>query len=482
MLRNVGIMAPGPILSYYDWPSRYPDGPFIHQRETSEFSTLHPRCYVLNDMGTGKTLSGLWAFDYLRSLGVANIKAALGVKKLVVISPLSTLERAWADEVFKNFPDLNVGVAHGETARRVKIIRGDFDVIVINHDGLKNSKVLAELVALGDEVLVIIDELAVFRNASTDRWKALNVFVNGNKKLKIPPKTWVWGMTGTPIPTEPTDAWAQCRLITPGAVPGYFGAFRDQVMRQVSQYKWAPRDNALEVVHRAMQPAIRFSREECIDLPPTTYVTREVPLTPEQERMYKQMVTQFKTEYEGGQIKALNEAVKLGKLLQIVCGVAYGPDGNMTIPAKPRTDAVIEVIEQASAKVIVFVPLTGALDALAMAIAEHYRVEVIHGGVSKPERDRIFGAFQSPHGARVIVAQPGTMAHGLTLTEADTIVWFAPINSSEIYQQANARIVRPGQKRNTLIVRIEGSPMERAMYARLDRREGTQGLLLDLFS
>jgi len=79
------------------------------------------------------------------------------------------------------------------------------------------------------------------------------------------------------------------------------------------------------------------------------------------------------------------------------------------------------------------------------------------------------------------VAQPGTMSHGLTLTAADTIVWFAPINSTETYLQANARIARPGQKRNTLIVRIQGSDIERRMYERLDKRESTQGTLLGMF-
>ena len=473
VLRNVGLKAPGPIRSYYDWPCQFKSGPFVHQYETAEFASLSPRAYVLNDMGSGKTASVLWAVDYLRQIGV--------IDTVVVISPLSTLERAWADEVFRHFPDLSCGVVHGTVERRLKTIAHGYDILVTNHDGLKTKQVLDAFLALPGRVLAIIDELAVFRNAGTERWKSINTFINGNKKLAIPPKEWVWGLTGTPIPNEPTDAWAQCRLITPGSVPTYFGAFRDQVMKQLSQYKYVARDGALDVVHRVMQPAIRFAREDCIDLPPTTYVTRDVPLTPEQSAMYKSMLSRFKAEFEGGQITALNEAVKIGKLLQIVCGVAYGPDGEMTIPAKPRIDAVLEAVEQAGAKVIVFVPLTGALHGLAEALRQHYEVAVVHGGVSKSQRDTIFSEFQSPHGPRVIVAQPGTMAHGLTLTAANTIVWFAPVHSAEIYQQANARIVRPGQKLNTLIVRIQGSDMEKRMYAKLEHRGSTQSVLLDLF-
>jgi SNF2 family DNA or RNA helicase len=73
------------------------------------------------------------------------------------------------------------------------------------------------------------------------------------------------------------------------------------------------------------------------------------------------------------------------------------------------------------------------------------------------------------------------MSHGLTLTAANTIVWFAPINSNDIYQQANARIERPGQKLNTLVVHIEGSDLERKMYSRLMNKGAAQGALLDLF-
>jgi SNF2 family DNA or RNA helicase len=478
VLRNIGIAAPGPILSYYSFPGMYT--PFVHQRETSEFATLHPRAFILNDMGTGKTASVLWAFDYLRKQGI--------VDWLLVISPLSTLERAWGDEIFRNFADMTFGVMHGTADRRMKVLNTKHDVYIINHDGIKSKSLLAAIRAKAGKPLVVVDELAAFRNASTDRWKCANWLVNGHRqKVKgveqvlVPPLEWVWGLTGTPIPTAPTDAWGECRLITPGTVPPYFGAFRDMTMKKVSTYKWLPRADALDVVHRAMQPAIRFAREDCIDLPPTTFVTREVEMTADQKRMYKDMLARFKAEHEGTQIIAMNEAVKIGKLLQIVCGVAYKGDDNVVIPAKPRVDEVMEVIEEAGGKVIVFVPLTGALEHLAEAVGKEHSVAVVHGATSKAKRDTIFHDFMLPAGPRVLVAQPGTMAHGLSLTAANTIVWFAPVHSAEIYQQANARIVRPGQKSNTLIVRIQGSELERRMYAKLESRETMQGTLLDLF-
>ena len=471
VLRNIGIKAPSPIAHHYEWPGKF--RPYTHQRETSEFASINPRSFILNDMGTGKTASVLWAFDYLRRCGV--------VDWALVISPLSTLERTWADEVFRNIHDMSYGVVYGTSERRLKIARDKYDIYILNHDGVKNRALLQAFATKPGRGLVIVDELASFRNANTERWKCLNRLVNGDAKLKTAPIEWVWGMTGTPTPNEPTDAWAQIKLITPGAGPRYFNAFRDLTMRQVTTYKWAAKPDALDTVFRYMQPAIRFSRAECLDLPPTTVVTREAEMTSEQTRMYKQMVSQFRAEYEGGQITAVNEAVKLGKLLQICCGVAYGPDGNTIIPAKPRIDTVLEVIEEASAKVIVFVPLTGALEVLVEAVREHYSVNAVNGATSKTQRDEVFHDFMQPSGAKVLIAQPGTMAHGLSLTAADTICWYAPTNSAETYQQANARIVRPGQTRNTLIVKVQGSDLERRMYERLERRESVQGTLLSMF-
>jgi len=423
--------------------------------------------FVVNGVvvhNSGKTLSVLWAYHYLLQRGL--------VRRMLVVAPLSTLVRTWADEVFSNFPDLTTAVLHGTMDRRLKLLAVPHDIYVVNHDGIKSKELLDALVAREDIDVVVIDELASFRTASTARFKAAQKLVANRK--------YVWGLTGTPTPNAPTDAWAQCKLIAPARVPKYYGAFRDQVMKQVTQFKWLPRDSALDIVKQAMQPAIRFSREECIDLPPTLYQTHQADLTPEQKRAFDDMVRTFKAEYAGGQVLAVNEAVKLGKLVQIVCGVAYGATGEVVIPSHPRIHLVRDLIEEADAKVIVFVPLTGALEHLAQELAKSFTVEVVHGGTSKTERDRIFGAFQKHKDPHVLVANAAAMSHGLTLTAANTIVWYAPPTSNEIYEQANARIVRPGQKLTTLIAHIESTPVEAKMYDRLRKKGTMQGALLEL--
>ena len=116
---------------------------------------------------------------------------------------------------------------------------------------------------------------------------------------------------------------------------------------------------------------------------------------------------------------------------------------------------------------------------LAAELSKDFSVEVIHGGVSKSERDRIFSAFQKTKDPKVLVAQPAAMSHGLTLTAASTIVWYSCITSNEVFEQANGRINRPGQKMNNFIILLEGTPVESRIYARLRKKQKMQGALLD---
>lgn len=464
ILNNLGFEVPSPIKHLYEWSAGPNIKPFVAQKETAAFLTMHPRAFVLSQMGTGKTLALLWAFDYLKMHRIAN--------KLLIVSPLSSLERTWGDEIFKNFPHLDFTVLHGSRKRRLDLLAEDFDVYIINHDGIK---VISDALRLRKDIdTVCIDEIAAFRNSSTDRWKRMKHIVAGRPR--------VWGMTGTPIPNQPTDAWAQIQLVNPSATVQYFSKFRDMTMYQRGLYDWLPRDNATETVFAHMQPAIRYTRDECVDLPPVLFETRTAPLTKEQDTLYKQMLVKLKAEYAGGQILAVNEAVKLSKLVQIAVGVAYDNDGeDVVIPSKPRIAVVEELIEQSNSKTIVFVPFVGALKHVAVELEQAgYSVAIIHGGVSKNERDGIFSAFQRNPDPHVLVAQPGAMSHSLTLTAASTIVWFAPVTSNEIYEQANARITRPGQQHSQLIAHIEGTPVERRIYQRLQNKQKIQGTLLDM--
>ena len=766
------INVPSPILYHYRWPRERTliPQPFEHQLVTAGFVASNPHGYVLNDIGTGKTLTMCWVADYLISQGFGH--------RVLVAAPLSTLERVWGDTLFVHFQHRTFSVLHGSADRRRKLLAQPRDFYVINHDGV--GTIAKELAARTDIDIVIIDEIAVYRNKQTNKWKVLESLIYPSKK---PSKPWVWGLTGTPIPNSPEDAYGQCRLVTPTTVPKYFTQWRNLTMDHQSTWVWTPRAEATEMVYKAMRPSIRFKRDDCLDLPPVIYQTRDVELSSEQQKHYKEIMRELFTEVKGGRVTAMNEGVKLSKLLQIACimgdtpvltdagwvpiravtdrhkvwdgidwvsqrgarlmglrdveqccgvwmtadhrvlttcgwktakEISYGksgkrfsrknvrlPDrypprghddelqnteGDMGLPvpvrgrsglcepvssssashapaqlwmsprkrnaqdvelggiqhlgknettmwepcrqgleklrgawnrrvrtlagvvqkflagcwssipaganfgqeekqprifqrklslgnrtgsrkqqanectyqhakggddcgrrrasvrletnyhisthnaeefryiatsvydlidcgprsqfvvlgndgplivhncgvvydsagvpreidAGNRIETLLELIESINEKVIIFVPFTAVTGMLARELSKHWRFAVVTGDTPVKERNDIFAEFQDPSSDLDIIAHPGTMSHGLTLTEASTIIWYAPIDSNDVYQQANGRITRAGQHYTANIVNLAGSTVERRMYKRLQDRQKVQGVLLEM--
>jgi SNF2 family DNA or RNA helicase len=466
ILRNLGINAPSPIMYHYDWPGQFT--PFEHQKKTAEFLTVYPRGLVLNEIGTGKTQSALWAADYMMQIGK--------LEKVLIMSPLSTLERVWADAIFKGFPNRKFVVLHGTAKHRLQGLKQDADFYIINHDGFG---IIAEQAKRMFD-LIIIDEVAVLRNPSTRRFKLFRKWLNQEGDIRL------WLMTGTPTPNAPTDAWALANLCNSPYLTKTYTAFKDQVMVNVGQYKWIPRPESTEIVHHILQPSVRYTRDECFDLPETIIQTRHVELTPEQNKHYKQMVKHLVVELTReklatGTVTAVNEAVKMQKLIQIACGVAYDDNGmHVELHCTPRINLLKELIEEAGEKVIVFVPLTGVLRMLERELSKDWSVGIVNGDVSSTKRNAIFNDFQNEAHPHVLIAHPGTMSHGLTLTTASTIIWYGPINSNEQYTQANGRIERIGKRRVSNVIHIESTDLENKIYERLRNKQKLQGLLLDL--
>ena len=470
-LRQLGFKRiPDPMNLYYDYPGEFK--PFDVQKQTAQFASMNPRCFILNSMGLGKTITALWAFDYLQKLGY--------VHKVLVVCPISVMERTWADEVFRSFINRRAVVLYG-TAKKRKELLADrtADIYIINPDG---QEIIADdLRERPDIDLIIIDEVALFRNSRTKRWKSMNTICN----KQLGGKRRVWGMTGSPIPNSPEDAYGQVKLVNPGnpELPRSFMAWRERVMTHISQFRWEAKKTAVDDVHRIMAPAVRFSLDDAVDLPPQIISTRKISMSPEQKKAFTDMAKTLFTEIgKEGQVLAVNEAVKASKLLQIACGVVYGAAGKeLYVGAKERQAVLEEVIEESEGKVIVFVPFSSALsDVKSFLEKQGHTVAVVDGSTSKAARDEIFYNFQHSKDPQVLVANPLTMSHGLTLIAATTIVWYGPSYSNEVYQQACARIRRPGQTHTTVIVHFVSSAFEEHVYRQLSQRQSTQGLLLQM--
>ena len=465
VLRNLGFNVPAPIRFQYNWPGKFK--PFAHQIVMAEFLTLHKRAFNLSEMGSAKTNGALWAADWLMNTG--------RVDKCLVLSPLSTLERVWSNDIFDTLMHRKCVVVHGTRDKRKAALAADVDFYIMNHDGLGIGEIVEMIGRRPDINLIIVDEASMFRNSSTRKYKAL-------EKLCRRQDIRLWLMTGTPCPNDPTDAWALAKLVAPERVPKFFGAFRRATMVQITQFKWVPRADAYTTAFEAMQPAVRFKKADCLDLPPVTQQDRQCELSKEQRKAFDELkATMVAEAKQGKQITAVNAADKIGKLRQILCGSIKIDDDYVTFDHAPRLNVLLEAIEGASAKVIVVAPFKGIVRVLEKELSKHYSVGVLNGDVSPGARNRIISDFKSQDDPHVLLCHPKVMAHGLNLTEADTLIFYAPIYSNDEFQQVSDRFNRAGQKNKMTIVRMACHSLEWSIYALLDSRMSTQNSILDLY-
>lgn len=455
--------VPSPIRRDYNWPGFYK--PFNHQIETAEFLTLHKRGFCFNEQGTGKTGSAIWAADYLMSQGM--------VRRVLVICPLSIMQSAWQAELFRLTMHRSVGVAHGQPDKRKKVIAGDYEFVIINYDGVE---IVQKEIIDGGFDLIIVDEANAYKSTTTKRYKVFQQII-----ARLNP--YLWLMTGTPAAQSPVDAYGLAKLVNPDGVPKFFGSFRDLVMYKVGMFRYVPRPQAERVVHRVLQPAIRFNKAQCLDLPEVTYQNREVELTAQQIKYYKLLKRQMTMQAAGEEITAVNAAVLMNKLLQISAGAAY-TDNKETIEfdASNRLNVLSEIVDEASNKVLVFANFTHSIDQIhAHLKSQGHSAAVIDGRTSASGRHELIQKFQTEVEPRILIIQPQAAAHGVTLTAADTIVWFSPVTSLELYLQAIARIDRQGQKNKMTVFHLAGSEVEKKIYKMLQDRQNVHTKILDLY-
>ena len=444
----------------------FPESAFNVQRITAELFTKNKRAYCLNELGTGKTRSALFAYDWLRRLSI--------VECMLVICPLSALERTWGREITKYFPWLKYAILHGSRTERLKKLKSKVHIYVINHDGVEVIR--DELMEKFGLNCVLVDELASYRNGGSNRTKNLKILVGG--------KLFVWGLTGSPIPRAVTDVWGPCSCITPYTVPSSFHTFRAQLMIKKGPFKWIPKPFAADRAVSCMQPSVRFKLDDVTELPEKVTHYYEAQLTSHQRVVYESMRKTAIALVGDKKIDALNAGAVLSKLLQIALGYAYTRQGEIiTFDNTPRLQLILDLIDSAAKKVILFAPFKSAIAALSkMLEANKLDHAIVTGDVLAKKRNTIFEDFQDTGKYKVLLAHPACMAHSLTLTAASTTIWAGPVTSLEIFTQANARTYRVGQDTKTLIAMVGGTAAEEKIYRLLGSNESIQDRFLEILT
>jgi len=437
---------------------------FKAQQEFVNFCLQHEPQRILNtsDPGTGKTRASLTAWF-----------ASPGKRRLLVAAPLSILGAAWKADIFKYFPDnTGVAIAHGSAQKRAAAMKSIADVVLINHDGLKW---LADQVNKGEIDLssfshFILDEFTAFKHRTSQRGQALEIICR-----RIPNAIF---LGGTPNSNEVTDIWNPAFCLDGGKRLGNsFFRFRLQVAdaRQVGpkpqMVKWVERIGAREwIADQLKDITFRVSLEDCVDMPEHVVSTFNVEMPPQVMAQYHQMQRFSLADINGELITAVHAGARAKKLLQILSGAVYRPDGEIQKVFDDRYEFVMDLVEERQHCIVGFNWKHERDGLIEAARKRGITFAVIDGDCPQADREKITADFQDGR-YRIIIAHPKSAAHGFTWVRGTTTIWCSPTYDAEWYQQFNHRIYRAGQTQRTETIRIAAAnTCEEAVYNALDTK------------
>ena len=410
------------------------------------------------------------------------------VKKALVIAPKNVAQNVWAQECRKweHTQGIRCALVMGTAAQRLRALSSDADLYIINRENV---------VWLVDTLqnrlpfdMVIVDELSSFKSTKAKRWKAI-------KKL-IQTVPYVIGLTGTPAPNSYLDLWPQIYLLDGGARLGrtvsdyryrYFkpGAHKGHVV-----YEWIMRLGAQDAINRKLKDlCLSMSAEDWLDLPDTIYNTIPVSMDAAAEKRYKRFertkVMALLQEATGfreldvrnpEQLAQMTSAIRgdtaaaiAGKLLQMAGGAVYDDDGQVVPIHEAKLDALAELLEANEGE-----------NVLCFYNYQHEKQRILE---RFPQAVAFSGTeVEAWNDGRIplLLCHPASTGHGLNLQSGGHItVWYGLNWSLELYQQANARLSRPGQTHSVVINHLvcRDTIDERVMAALQKKNEGQEALL-----
>lgn len=404
--------------------------PYPHQAAGIDWITQRPACALLWGMGTGKTVTTLTAIDRL-------LHDSLEDGPVLVIAPKRVAENTWSKEAEKwaHLRHLRVSKIMGTAKQRAEALASPADLYVINRENV--VWLVDRLQNRWPFPIVVIDELSSFKSAQAKRWKALRR-VRGRIRRLI-------GLTGTPRPNGIEDLWPEVYLLDQGDRLGRtLSAFRARYMMPEKMnghivYSYRPREGAEEVVYDKLADiCMSIKKEDVLSLPGQIYEDIELTAPPALLKKYKQFERDKVLECldEEGEIVAGTAAALTNKLLQFANGAIYDMDGQVHELHDIKLDALEELLEEAGGE-SVLVLYAYKHD------AERIRKRITCRALDTPEDIDAWNRGEIP----VALAHPASIGHGLNLQEGGhIIVWYGLTWSLELYQQANERLNRPGQK------------------------------------
>ncbi len=438
--------------------------PYPYQRAAEEWILSHPACGLFLGMGMGKTVCTLTALERL-------IYARFDAHKVLVIAPKRVAETTWTTEAAKweHLAHLRISRATGTAKQRTAALAADADIYVINRECV--PWLCTKIADAWDFDTVVIDELSSFKSHQAQRFKALRK-MRGHIARII-------GLTGTPAPNGLIDLWPQIYLLDRGERLGRtIGAYR-------STYFLPERTNGYIVYSYKLRPGadtaiygkledlcMSLRKEDYLHLPGQIYETIRLEPSKELLAKYKRFAkgAVLAASDEQGEIAAMSAAALTGKLLQFANGAVYDDTGAYHVQHTLKLEALSELVEAAAGEpMLVFYSFKSDRDRILAAIP----------GARLLDTEADIAAWNAGE-IPVAVAHPASVGHGLNLQDGGhIIVWFGLTWSLELYQQANERLNRPGQKQVCRIYHLilAGTYEEKVLDA-LARKDTSQQALI----
>lgn len=433
--------------------------PHEYQKYAQDFIINNPACALLLDMGLGKTvitLTSIWSllFDHFE------------VSKILVIAPLRVAQDTWSKEYEKwdHLEGLKISKVLGSEKERRMALFNKADIYIINRE---NVEWLCNNYDF-DFDMVVIDELSSFKSSSSKRFKALR---------KVRPKVKrIVGLTGTPAPNNLMDLWSQINLIDMGQRLGRFiSNYRNEYFipdKRNAQvvFSYKPREGAEEEIYKRISDiCVSMKARDYLDMPERIDNILHVKMSEKEKKLYKRLEKDMILSLADGEIDAVNAAALSNKLLQMANGAVYDELKEVKIIHDKKLDALEDLIESANSKpVLIFYAYKHDKE----RISKKFKVTEISTSkdISKWNEGKI----------QIAIAHPAATGHGLNLQAGgSTIIWFGLTWSLELYQQANARLWRQGQKDTVVIHHVVsmGTIDEEVMSALQRKQCGQENLI-----
>ena len=439
--------------------------PYSYQQRSIQHILDHPAAGLLLDMGMGKTVSTLTAVQIL-------MYERFEISKVLVIATKRVAESTWTEEAKKwdHLHELTFSKVLGTCDERVAGLFRTADIYLINRE---NVTWLVDY--LGDKWpfdMIVIDELSSFKSTKAKRFRAL-------KRIR-PLADRVVGLTGTPASNGFLDLWPEVYLLDRGKRLGKtITRYKEHYFQPGRRngyvvYEWNLSPGAdQEIMEKLSDICISMQAEDYLELPECQVRDVKVQLPAAAEKAYRQMEREKVLELESSEVSAFQAAAVMGKLLQMANGAVYDDDQKVQEIHKAKIEAMDEILEAAQGQpVLCFYSYKHDLTRLQEAFkAYEPRTLKDNDDIKEWNEGRI----------KLLLAHPASAGHGLNLQSGGhIIVWFGLPWSLELYEQANARLYRQGQKQTVIIHRILAeNTVDELVAVKLEQKGMTQNELLE---